>query len=174
MNTKNDVLKKINNDEIIYVIKEFAQKNKAYDVYLVGGVLRDFFLGKDNFDKDIVVKGAKDFSKGLSDYLNGKYIELDKVNNIYRIVLFKDDVIHFIDVAELVGENIADDLKRRDLALNSICFNLLSNEIIDFQNGIQDLKNGVIRANSEENFLDDNLRLLRVFRFEAILGYKID
>ena len=52
--------------------------------------------------------------------------------------------------------------------------NIKTEEIIDLVGGLDDIKNGIIRAVSEENFIDDPLRILRAFRFASVLGFKIE
>lgn len=166
----NDVVKKIKEDKIVKLIKEYA---KDADVYLVGGALRDFYLGKENFDKDIVVKkDAKKFAKNLADELDASFVPLDEENKIYRLV-FKDKS-NCIDVANMCGETIEEDLTRRDLTINSIAINLKNFEIIDVTDGIKDLKSKKIRHISEKNFIEDPLRLLRVYRFQAMLGFELN
>ncbi len=174
MNT-NKIIEKIKNDEILAKIKKFAQNKFAHaQIYSVGGVFRDFYLDKENFDKDIVIveADAEQFAQRLAASLDATFIPLDDVNKIYRIVL--EDKINCIDIAALVGENIEEDLKRRDLTINSIAVNLLTDEIVDVNGGIEDLKSKKLKGISEQNFLDDPLRLLRVYRFQAMLGFKAD
>lgn len=169
------ILEKIKNDAIVKSLLSYAKKygNNA-EIYLVGGVLRDFYLGKENFDKDIVVVNAdvKKFSQGLAKDLDATFIELDEQNKIYRLVL--QDKVNCIDIADLLGKNINDDLKRRDLTINSIALNLSNFEVLDVNNGLNDLKSKKIKHISEQNFIDDPLRLLRVFRFQSLLGFEID
>lgn len=167
----NKLLKQINNDEIIQILVKNSQEA---DLYLVGGALRDFYLGKPNFDKDIVVDkiDVKKYAKSLSKLLEATFVELDAENKIYRIVL--QDKINYIDIAALVGNNIEEDLKRRDLTINSVAINLKTLEILDVTKGMQDLENKIVRHISEQNFIDDPLRLLRVFRFVALLGFEPD
>jgi len=167
------IIEKIKKDEIINLIKAHAQKYSG-EVYLVGGALRDFYLGKENFDKDIVVNriDAEEFAKSLAESLDATFIPLDEENKIYRLIL--KDKINCIDVAALMGKTIEDDLKRRDLTINSIAINLKTLEIIDVNNGIEDLKSKKINGISEQNFIDDPLRLLRILRFEAMLGFETD
>lgn len=167
----NSIIKKINSDEIINQIKNFA---KTEEIFLVGGAIRDFFLGKENYDKDIVVEktDARDFAEKLAVFLDGSFIPLDEENKIYRIML--KNKIDCVDVAQSMGENLLEDLRRRDLTINSVALNLLTDEIIDPNNGLGDLKNKIIRHIREENFIDDPLRLLRVFRFQAMLGFDVD
>lgn len=167
----NKVIEKIKNDQILNTILDFAEET---DIYAVGGVLRDFYLDIENFDKDIIIDNinARDFAQKLALELDASFVPLDEENKIYRLVL--QDKIHYIDVANLIGENIEEDLKRRDLTLNSIAINLKTLEIIDLNNGISDLKSKKIRHISEQNLLDDPLRMLRAYRFQAMLGFDLD
>lgn len=167
----NTIIEKIKKDKIINQIKTHS---KDVEIYLVGGVFRDFYLGRQNFDKDIVVDKihAKDFAKSLAKSLEATFVPLDEENKIYRVVL--KDKINYIDIANIIGKSIKEDLKRRDLTINSVAINLKTLEIIDVTGGIKDLENKKIKHISEQNFIDDPLRLLRAYRFGAILGFKID
>ena len=153
------------NDNVIQIIKTIDS-----DVYLVGGAVRDFLLGKPSYDKDIVVKNAKQFAQEFCQKVDGTFIELDSENHIYRVVL--RDKLNYVDVTE--SNNIELDLKRRDFTINSIAINLKNNEIIDVNFGQTDLKNKIIRSISEQNIVEDPLRILRAYRFSAILGFEIE
>lgn len=167
----NNIIEKIKKDKVINLIKDNAHDA---DIYAVGGLLRDFYLGIENFDKDIIVDkiNAKDFAQTLAIKLNASFVPLDEENKIYRLVL--QDKIHFVDIANPIGATLEEDLKRRDLTINSIAMNLKTFEIIDLNNGIDDLKSKKIRHISEQNFIDDPLRLLRAYRFQAMLGFDLD
>lgn len=167
----NRVIEKIKNDQILNVIKKFAEDT---DIYAVGGVLRDFYLGIENFDKDIIINNinARDFAQKLAVELDASFVPLDEENKIYRLVL--QDKLNYIDVANIIGETIEEDLMRRDLTINSIAINLKTFEILDTNSGINDLKEGKIRHISEQNLLDDPLRMLRAYRFQAMLGFDLD
>lgn len=171
----NKIIEKINEDKIISLILQYVQKHSVEaEIYLVGGALRDFYLGKENVDKDLIVDkfNAEKFARGLAESMEATFIPLDEENKIYRLIL--KDKINCIDVASLMGATIAEDLKRRDLTINSIALNLKTSEIIDVTGGIADLKSKKIRHISEQNFVDDPLRLLRVYRFQAMLGFEVD
>ncbi len=179
MKNMKKILAKIENDEIVNSIKKYAQeKFSNAEIYLVGGVFRDYFLDKPNYDKDIVINksqeqdGAENFARGLAKALHATFIVLDDENKIYRLVM--KDKINFIDVAGMVGDSIEEDLMRRDLTINSIAVNIKTLDIIDVNDGIRDLRAKKIRHICEQNFIDDPLRLLRVYRFEAMLGFEID
>lgn len=171
----NKIIKKTKNDAIInQIINHAKDKFDSAEIYLVGGTIRDFYLCKENFDKDIVIAktDAQEFAKSLAQSMDATFIVLDDINKIYRLVL--KDKINYIDVASLVGETIEEDLNRRDLTINAIAIDLKTFEIIDVTGGINDLKTKRIRHISEQNFIDDPLRLLRAYRFAAMLGYDFD
>ncbi|MDD3435869.1 MAG: HD domain-containing protein [Candidatus Gastranaerophilales bacterium] len=167
----NKITEKIKNDKILNLIKRHV---KNADVYLVGGALRDFFQDKENFDKDLIIDkaDAKKFAQSLAKSIDATFIPLDEENKIYRLIL--KDKVNCIDIANLIGKNIEEDLKRRDLTINAIAINLKTLEILDFTEGIKDLKSKKIRHINEQNFVDDPLRLLRVYRFQATLGFDVD
>lgn len=170
MNT-NKFIEKIKQDEIVKLLQKHAN---GAQIYLVGGTVRDFYLGVENFDKDIVVVNtdAKQFAQRLAQSIDATFIELDDENKIYRLVL--KDKKNCIDIASPIGLTIQDDLKRRDLTINSLALNLETFEILDVTGGFEDLKSKKIKHISEQNFVDDPLRLLRVFRFQATLGFELD
>lgn len=68
---------------------------------------------------------------------------------------------------------IDDDLQRRDITINAIAMDLSGN-IISSGTGLEDIKNGIIRAVSEDSFVEDPLRMLRAVRFAARYGYDWD
>lgn len=68
---------------------------------------------------------------------------------------------------------IYDDLLRRDITINAIALDL-SGKLIDNGNALKDIQNGVIRAVSEEAFLEDPLRMIRAVRFAARFDYQWD
>ena len=168
---KTQIFDKIKDD---LVIQDIIKYSPNIELYCVGGIIRDLFLNKENFDKDIVVNGieAKDYALMLSEKLDATFIPLDEINKIYRLVL--KDKKTFIDITNILNHSIEQDLKRRDFTINSIAVNLKTFEIIDINNGLKDLKNKKIRMIEEKNFTDDPLRLLRAYRFQAVTGFDID
>lgn len=155
------------NDKILDLLKDSNE-----DIYLVGGAVRDYLLGKMTYDKDILVKNAESFAQEFAEKHNATYVPLDTENKIYRVVL--EDKLNYIDITEPINASLHDDLKRRDFTINAIALNLKNGEIIDINNGQEDLKNGIIRSISEQNIIDDPLRILRGYRFAATLGFKFD
>ena len=149
-----------------FVLKEINEG------YLVGGSIRDLFTKHCVFcDRDISIKGAENFARKIANKWDGTFIELDSENKIYRVVL--PDKINFLDISELQGNTIEEDLKRRDFTINAIAYDLANNEFIDVTGGLKDLKNKVLRHIDDKNFEDDPLRILRAFRFYAVTGFKM-
>ena len=143
--------------------------------YLVGGYVRDFLMGKrgdDLKDRDIAIKGAECFAKKLAQKLDATFITLDEVNKIYRLVL--KDKENYLDISELCGDTIEEDLLRRDFTINAVAYDLKEGKSIDVTGGIEDIKNGILREIREDNFVDDPLRILRAYRFLAVTGFKIN
>ena len=160
----------IEKDFILKAIRE----NFDEEVYLVGGAVRDFLNNKDVVDRDLLVLGCdvKVFSKRLAEFFNATFIELDAENQIYRIVL--KDKINYIDITKPLNNSVEEDLKHRDLTINSLAVNLKTYQISDPTGGYEDFKKGILRCYNASAITDDPLRLLRFFRFQAIYGFKID
>ncbi len=163
-------ISKIKNDKIL---KQLSPIIKEYDAYLVGGYVRDLFLGVSTNDYDIIVKNsnAKNVAKELAEKLDAYYVLLDEKENIHRVVL--SDKINYIDIVNPINHSIDDDLARRDFTINAIAFSFKNYKFLDPYSGIEDIKNEKIREISEKNFIDDPLRLLRAFRFQSILGFEL-
>ncbi len=161
---------KIKEDKLLNNISSFFDN----EVYIIGGAVRDYLLDKATIDRDLIVvdEDAREFSLKLAEFLDGKFIALDELNKIYRVVL--PDKENFFDITNPVGGSLEKDILRRDLTINSIAVNIKTGEVIDLCNGVSDIESGVIRGISDKNFAEDPLRLLRVFRFQAILGFVID
>ena len=149
-----------------FVLKEINEG------YLVGGSIRDLFTKNCVFcDRDISIKGAENFARKIANKWDGTFIELDSENKIYRVVL--PDKINFLDISELQGNSIEEDLKRRDFTINAIAYDLANDKFVDVTGGLKDLKNKVLRHIDDKNFEDDPLRILRAFRFYAVTGFSM-
>ena len=156
-------------DSLIEKIKPYI---KNYDSYLVGGYLRDLLSGEISPDRDIAIKcdNLAKLTKKIADELNGSFVELDPVNEIYRVV-FGDD---YIDFAKLLNNNLDDDIKRRDFTINAITYDINNEKFVDITGGKKDFEEKIIRTYKISNLSDDPLRTLRAIRFQAKLGFRID
>ena len=141
--------------------------------YLVGGYIRDIILRRESeeVDVDIVVPlNAIEIGKKISENIESKFIILDKKREVVRIILNHI----YIDIANQVSSTIEGDLCSRDFSINSIAFLFDKNCLVDPLNGLKDLEISLLRTHSENNLLDDPLRILRCFRFVSELNFQID
>ena len=69
--------------------------------------------------------------------INGYFVELDAVNEIYRVIA--RDKENYIDIAQGVGKNIHEDLMRRDFTINALAICLKTFELVDVSDGLSDL-----------------------------------
>ncbi len=149
------------------------------EVYIVGGYLRDVLLGEKAKDIDYIVRGdIKEFAlellvqerktKAQNLLDNATIVELKKEQMI-RIVL-KNGMT--LDFTELRGK-LEDNLRERDFTMNALAWSP-NTGISDPTHGIKDIERKVINAISMDNFRNDPLRLLRVYRFVSELGWKAD
>jgi len=155
------------------------------EVYLAGGIVRDLLLGVRPADIDITVPvGAKIWAGKLAAMTGGAYVVLGRDEDAARVVSQK----MIIDISSFRqgAATIFDELTRRDLTVNALALRidpLLADPgragesgvaLLDPTGGREDLERGRIRAASPESFTSDPLRLLRVFRFAAGLGFTVD
>lgn len=179
----NDVYIKLPDDvlEIFSVIKDYGA-----DAYIVGGCVRDSIMGRIPNDWDICTpvlasellvhfeeKGYKVIPTGLQ---HGT-ITVNLNGNNYEITQFRKDGsysdsrhpdnIEFTSDLEL-------DLARRDFTINAMAYNYQSG-LIDPYNGLDDIKNKVIRCvgKPRDRFNEDALRIMRAIRFACQLGFSI-
>ena len=164
------------------VIKDIA--NKIYKsggkLYLVGGAVRDEILGNTNSDEDYCVVGLshEEFTNMFPEaYARGQAFEVfEMYGKEFALARLEKKIgkgHKQFDVTATKNITILDDLKRRDLTINSIAKNVLTGEIIDPYNGIQDLRNGIIRATSE-CFAEDPLRVYRAARFACKFNFMVE
>ncbi len=141
---------------------------------LVGGSVRDGLLHKSSKQPDldfVIPINAIKFSENLSKKINATFIKLDENRDIARLVING----WTLDFARQVGENLTEDLLKRDFRINAIALRFKEQpEIFDPTGGIDDLKSKKIVAISEKNLLDDPLRILRGFRLMCELDFKIE
>lgn len=162
--------------------KEIAEKIKEAggELYAVGGAVRDSVIGKPSYDKDYCVVGitAEKFRQLFpNSYLRGKSFQVFDIDGKEFAMARTETKIGegHKEFTIKTGENITiiDDLARRDITINAIAQNVLTHEIIDPFDGIEDIKNKVIRATTEA-FKEDPLRVYRVARFASTLNFRVE
>lgn len=179
------------------------KKEINYNLYEVGGAVRDSLLGIPSKDIDftVVINNKEDFS-GPAEAFEALYIDL--VNKGYEVFLktpemltirakFPKDHKHSGLVADFVLARkelgydgitrrpevtlgtLKDDLERRDFTVNAMAFSE-EGELIDFFGGKVDLRNKLLKTPGDplQSFTDDPLRILRGVRFKVTKGLELD
>ena len=165
-----------------------------YELYLVGGCVRDLLLNKTPKDFDLCTSATPEqLKKLIKEYGNENYTVWDsgikhgtvtvvnsKFNESVEITTFRVDGEYSDgrrpDCVEF-SVSLEEDLKRRDLTINSLAYNILEDELIMLEETfMKDLELGIIRCvgDANERFKEDALRMLRAIRFSAQLGYSIE
>lgn len=161
-----------------------------YELYMVGGAVRDILMDKTPHDYDFATNATPDQMLKIAEESN---IEVIPTGIKYGTVTFRIDNQSFeVTTYRSDGNysdgrrpdqvtfstNILDDLSRRDFTVNAIALNMLSNvnDYVDPFNGIKDIENKVIRTvgGPVERFTEDGLRILRAIRFRFKLGFTFD
>ena len=153
------------------------------EIYIVGGVPRDLLMGNEVDDVDLATNIP--FEK-LGDKFEVRNISKNDSQPVYDIKWrdYHYDLAKFRTDSGDIGrqnnvstetDSFQKDTERRDLTINSFGIDENGN-IIDHQNGLDDLKNKIVRAvgNPKKRFMEDATRILRVFRFAAKMGFNLD
>jgi poly(A) polymerase len=147
----------------------------ADQAWLVGGAVRDRLLGRPTRDYDVVVAGAPaPLARVVARRAAGHAFELSEAFGAWRVVAH--DHSWQLDVLGLGPETLEQDLARRDLTVNAIAQPLSpgGEPAIDPFDGIADLRARRLRMVSPTSFADDPLRVLRLARLVAQLGFAAD
>jgi poly(A) polymerase len=171
-------------------IKVIQQLKKAgYEAYLVGGSVRDLWLGKKPKDFDVVTNANPEQVKPLFKraLLIGRRFRLVHVylsNEIIEVSTFRSikesDERVYTEHGTLLRDNLYgtmdEDAQRRDFTINALYFDITYNTIIDYVNGFPDLQAGIIRVIGDPwvRYREDPLRILRAIRLSAKIQFSID
>ncbi|RLB27067.1 MAG: polya polymerase [Deltaproteobacteria bacterium] len=159
----------------------------GYNAYLVGGLVRDVLLHRENFDVDIVIEGdGIEFAHEYAKYYEARVRSHKKFGT--AVLIFPDGFK--VDVATARMEyyespgsppvvqtsSLRMDLYRRDFTINTLAIKLNKREfgtLIDYFGGQRDIKEKVIRVLHNLSFVEDPTRVFRAIRFEQRFGFKI-
>jgi tRNA nucleotidyltransferase/poly(A) polymerase len=178
-------------NDIIEISNAYIKAGK--DIFLVGGAVRDHIKGIKPKDYDLVTNALPEESKKILKGFNvsdeqGKNFGVLRVYTKdrpegYEIASFRRDISGGRDTkgndqkVEMGHDvTIEDDCMRRDLTMNALYYDIKNKKIVDLVGGINDIKNGIVRTVGDANrrFIEDRLRICRIFRFAAVTGGRID
>lgn len=172
------------------MVRELRQAGHA--AYLAGGCVRDLILGREPADYDVATSATPQEVMRLfpQTYAVGAQFGVVLVpvrrdgaegrdNYAMEVATFRSDgaysdgrhpdQVQFSSDASL-------DVQRRDFTINGLLLDPISQEVLDYVGGREDLKRRVIRAigDPRQRFAEDKLRMLRAVRFAARFDYAID
>jgi poly(A) polymerase len=139
--------------------------------YLVGGSVRDGLAGRPVADLDVAVRENPGmYATALADREKARVVPIGKPGKMIHRVVSKTI---WVDIAEIQGASIEEDLARRDFTINAMALSLETGQLIDTTGGREDLAAGIVSMVTEHVFRDDPVRLLRGYRFAAELNFQI-
>ncbi|MBU1071032.1 CCA tRNA nucleotidyltransferase [Patescibacteria group bacterium] len=167
------------------VFKAFDEK--GFEIYLIGGAVRDILLGNEPSECDFTTNATPEetleIMKDYEPFYENDFgtvmvpIETENEKQVYEITTYRSEKEYsdyrHPDKVEW-GKSLEEDVKRRDFTVNTLAIG--GGELIDLVDGLKDFEDGVIRAVGEANkrFGEDALRMMRAIRFAAVLGFEIE
>jgi poly(A) polymerase len=158
----------------------------GHELALVGGSVRDVFLGRDPGDLDLATgalpEQVLEITAGWADKVWHTGIDFGTVGlrkgaTVCEITTYRSEKYQPGSRKPEVryGTSLEADLSRRDFTVNAIAAKLPSLEIVDPFGGLRDIKDKVLRTpgSPEDSFTDDPLRMLRAARFAARTGFTV-
>ena len=186
------------------MLKEFSisivqsLRQQGFQAYLVGGCVRDLLLKREPADYDIATSAtpAQVMEIFPETYAVGAQFGVVLVplpeerrtsanenapakSHAVEVATFRSD-LGYSDGRRpdevRFSQDPREDVLRRDFTINGMLLDPLTNEVLDFVGGRDDLEAGIIRTvgDPEQRFGEDKLRMLRAVRFAARFEYKID
>ena len=156
----------------------------GFQIYLVGGAVRDAILGIETKDFDFTTNASSEDSIKMLNKNDYKTTEIGRAFGTIETTV-GDYSIHITTYREdkynkdsrkpeiKTSGELETDLSRRDFTVNAIAYDINNNEIIDPHGGLKDLSEGLIRTpdTADISFSDDPLRMLRACRFVSTHGF---
>jgi poly(A) polymerase len=156
----------------------------GHEIALVGGPVRDAFLGRVSPDLDLTTSAGPDQTEAILAGWADAYWDVGRAfgtigarkgSHVIEVTTYRADAYDHISRKPAVafGDNLLDDLARRDFTINAMAMRLPSLEFVDPYDGIADLERRILctPAEPEVSFGDDPLRMMRAARFVSQLGF---
>ena len=172
-------------DDVAILARAFA--DAGHELALVGGPVRDAFLGRSTADLDFTTSALPEQTEALLSAWSRATWDMGR--EFGTIGARRGDVIVEITTyradsydgetrkpAVAFGTSLVDDLARRDFTINAMAVRLPAGEFVDPFGGLEDLAGGLLRTpiEPEISFGDDPLRMMRGARFVSQLGFEIE
>ncbi|WP_159802064.1 CCA tRNA nucleotidyltransferase [Arthrobacter zhaoguopingii] len=158
----------------------------GYELSLVGGPVRDLFLGRSSPDLDFTTNADPDQTLAVIRGWADAYWEIGRAfgtiglrrgSHQIEITTYRADAYDpgSRNPSVAFGSNLEEDLLRRDFTINAMALTLPAMELVDPFGGVKDLHAGVLRTPGapSSSFSDDPLRMMRAARFASQLGVSV-
>ncbi len=166
--------------------------NQGHEAYLVGGCVRDLYLGLNPKDFDVVTSATPEEVRRLfrNSRLIGRRFKLVHIlfgREMIEVATFRanhdtqqsSDKSRHSESGRILRDNvygsIEDDAIRRDFTINALYYDARDFSVVDFCNGIDDINNRILRLIGDPvtRYHEDPVRMLRAIRFSAKLDFDI-
>lgn len=164
-------------------------RDVSYQAFLVGGCVRDILLGREPADYDVSTDATPDRVQQLFPHsiaVGAQFgvivvLQDERAENSpqVEVATFRSD-IGYSDGRHpdrvVYTSSAQEDVKRRDFTINALLIDPVTQEVLDYVGGRDDLNAGIIRAigRAEDRFREDKLRMVRAVRFAARFHYAIE
>jgi len=168
-------------EEVQEILSKF--KNNNFEIYIVGGAVRDLVMGKIVYDWDFTTNATpeeilKIYPEGFYDNVFGTVgLTIEGLENPAQITTYRTEYGYSDNRRPdkiSWGKTLKEDLERRDFTINAMAFD--GTKIIDLYDGQKDLDKKVLRAvgDPNERFNEDALRMMRAVRIAGELKFEIE
>lgn len=168
-------------NEVKKVLSDFKKNN--FEIYIVGGAVRDLLMGKNVYDWDFTTNATpeeiiKIYPDGFYDNAFGTVgLTVEGFDEPFEITTYRTEFGYSDNRRPdkvSWGKSLEEDLKRRDFTINAFAYD--GEKLIDLYDGRKDLNNKVLKAvgDASERFNEDALRMMRAVRIAGELKFQIE
>jgi poly(A) polymerase len=187
--TEIDFKEHLHSNKVFQIASHVAEKTNV-KLFLIGGFVRDIVLDRERDDADFLVIGnGPEFASALAQELNVKSISIFR-NFGTAHFKYENMDLEFVGARKesykrnsrkpiVEDGSFEDDISRRDFTINTLAVSVNKEDfgrLIDTYNGVEDIKNRIIRTPIDPliTFDDDPLRIMRAIRFASQLNFTLD
>jgi poly(A) polymerase len=158
----------------------------GHEAYLVGGCVRDLYLGRSPKDFDVATSATPEAIRKAfrNSRVIGRRFKLAHVffgpkiieTSTFRTAPQQADDDDVLITHDNEWGTVEDDARRRDFTINGLFYDVESRRVVDFVDGIEDLDRGVVRTIGDPvlRFREDPVRMIRAIKFAARLDFEIE
>ncbi|WP_026699946.1 CBS domain-containing protein [Salibacterium aidingense] len=177
-------------EDVLQLLKQAGQlaAAKQMNAFIIGGMVRDLLLETSSEDIDIVVEGdgialAEDFASSIggSTAIHETFGTATVTTKSGRRLDFTTSRTEYYEkpaaLPTVSRSNIKEDLFRRDFTMNAMAVSLRPShfgELLDYFNGLEDIKNKTLRVLHNLSFVEDPTRIIRGIRFEQRFSFQMN